>query len=508
MTRFTAMILTLALLFQSGSAGAATFDSLDASTAVAGSSASLRTFYESNQDANRKLRERLGGVKHNADDSDEDPDEDEQTLILFETPRIGIVSAPGFLNIRKDATTASEVVGQVLRGEELSAIGEVYIGDAHWYGVRRQDSEGYVSGDYLLFGEEAEALKALISEETKVNPMAIPASFELLDNISGLPAAVQNKILIAVRDLNYSLKNDYPPAAETDDYTRIYSILVYLLELYQQVADLAHENKLTATYNAANDGAQIIESKRKYLSTLTGQSEDDFFRNIVAGNQAAQQANEEAARLAEEARKAEEERLRKEEEARLAAEAAKRAKEEEERRRLEEEAARKAEEARLAEEERLRREEEARLAAEAAARAAELAQSELIAEARQEGAGTKGREMADYAATFVGILPYIWGGASLTTGADCSGFLGQILAHFGFLDQGKANWHGYVSGDFRSLGREVPLSEIRPGDIICYNGHVAMYFGKGIIVHEPNPNRFAEYGSMNVLPILTVRRFE
>ena len=49
--------------------------------------------------------------------------------------------------------------------------------------------------------------------------------------------------------------------------------------------------------------------------------------------------------------------------------------------------------------------------------------------------------------------------------------------------------------------------DIRVGDIVCYPGHVAIYFGNGLIVHEPNPNRFAEYGSMYVLDILTVRRF-
>ena len=126
--------------------------------------------------------------------------------------------------------------------------------------------------------------------------------------------------------------------------------------------------------------------------------------------------------------------------------------------------------------------------------------------AKAEGAGTLGREIADRAAAYVGWLPYVWGGVSLSTGADCSGFIGQIMASFGLLDQSMADYHGYCSYNFPYLGYEVPISEILPGDVICYKGHVAIYYGNGIIVHEPNLNRYCEYGSMYVLPIISIRR--
>ncbi len=85
----------------------------------------------------------------------------------------------------------------------------------------------------------------------------------------------------------------------------------------------------------------------------------------------------------------------------------------------------------------------------------------------------------------------------------------EILAHFGFVSQERANWHDYCSWNFRDpgFGRDVAYEDLQPGDIVCYDGHVAMYFGCGIVVHEPNKNRKAEYGNVNMAPILAIRRF-
>ena len=118
-----------------------------------------------------------------------------------------------------------------------------------------------------------------------------------------------------------------------------------------------------------------------------------------------------------------------------------------------------------------------------------------------------GREIADRAANYIGWLPYVWGGASLSEGADCSGFVGQILASFGLLDQGRADRHSYDSGGLRHEGYEVSFSQIQPGDVVCYHGHVAFYFGNGIIVHEPSPGKYCSYGDVHVLDVICVRRF-
>lgn len=87
----------------------------------------------------------------------------------------------------------------------------------------------------------------------------------------------------------------------------------------------------------------------------------------------------------------------------------------------------------------------------------------------------KGQTVAEFAQRFVGN-PYVWGGTDLNRGADCSGFIGSIYRSFGYKLPRS-------SSELRSVGRKVSYSQKQPGDIICYNGHVAMYIGNGKIVH-------------------------
>lgn len=117
-----------------------------------------------------------------------------------------------------------------------------------------------------------------------------------------------------------------------------------------------------------------------------------------------------------------------------------------------------------------------------------------------------GVNMANKAAEYIGILPYVWGGASLAYGADCSGFVSQIYAMYGLLDAGTASAHGYDSRALRGVGHEISVSEIQPGDLVCYNGHVAIYYDNGMVVHAPSPGHMVAFGSLYMMPIITVRR--
>ena len=87
----------------------------------------------------------------------------------------------------------------------------------------------------------------------------------------------------------------------------------------------------------------------------------------------------------------------------------------------------------------------------------------------------KGQTVHEFPQRFVGN-PYVWGGTDLNRGADCSGFIVSIYGSF---------WYKLPrsSSELRSAGRKVSYSQKQPGDIICYNGHVAMYIGNGKIVH-------------------------
>lgn len=89
-----------------------------------------------------------------------------------------------------------------------------------------------------------------------------------------------------------------------------------------------------------------------------------------------------------------------------------------------------------------------------------------------------GSSVVDYAKQFVGN-PYVWGGTSLTSGADCSGFVQSVYSNFG-VNLPRTSY------EQQNAGREVSYSEAQPGDLICYGGHVAIYMGNGKIVHASN----------------------
>ena len=110
-----------------------------------------------------------------------------------------------------------------------------------------------------------------------------------------------------------------------------------------------------------------------------------------------------------------------------------------------------------------------------------------------------GQSVVNYACQFVGN-PYVWGGTSLTNGADWSGFIMSVYAKFGVSLP-------HSSGAMAGCGRGVSYSEAMPGDIICYAGHVAIYMGGGQIVHASNAKDGIKIsGNAAYRPIVAVRR--
>ena len=89
-----------------------------------------------------------------------------------------------------------------------------------------------------------------------------------------------------------------------------------------------------------------------------------------------------------------------------------------------------------------------------------------------------GSSVVNYATQFVGN-PYVWGGTSLTDGADCSGFVQSVYKNFG-VDLPRTSY------EQQNAGTEVSYEDAQPGDLICYGGHVAIYMGDGKIVHASN----------------------
>lgn len=184
-------------------------------------------------------------------------------------------------------------------------------------------------------------------------------------------------------------------------------------------------------------------------------------------------------------------------------------------------------ESKAEEEERLRREEEARRAEEAARAAEEAARtaarvqensssqaakastsaakpkkdngSQFSAGTNTPSTGSLGQNIVNYAMQFVGN-PYVYGGTSLTNGADCSGFVMSVYKHFGInLPR--------TSGEQGKCGTNVGgIQNAQPGDLVSYAGHIGIYIGNGQIVHASSAKTGIKVSNATYRPILSVRR--
>ncbi len=150
-------------------------------------------------------------------------------------------------------------------------------------------------------------------------------------------------------------------------------------------------------------------------------------------------------------------------------------------------------------------EEKARVAKEEAARKAAAAASSSSSSSSSSStktyaaaSGSGGSAVVTYACQFVGN-PYKYGGTSLTNGCDCSGFVMSVYAAFGISLP-------HSSKSMRSVGYEVSTSDMQPGDIVCYSGHVGIYIGNDTIVNAIGTGKGIGYTNVYYSKIICVRR--
>lgn len=134
---------------------------------------------------------------------------------------------------------------------------------------------------------------------------------------------------------------------------------------------------------------------------------------------------------------------------------------------------------------------------------ATAADEEEIAEESEPTPEEQGQMVADIAESMIGT-PYQYAGASEEC-VDCSGLVVYCYAQMG-IDLPHSSY------TLCTVGTEVSVEDIRPGDIICWDnqggscGHVGIYIGDGMMVDARGENEGVIYGTLDLHPILTVRR--
>ena len=394
---------------------------------------------------------------HVTNDANIDVEEHETPQTKSEYADIGIASVLNYVNLRAEPSVESEALGKLYNNSAATVL-ETVTDEAgeEWYLVSSGSVENaYVKAEYIKVGDE-----------------------DLARGVSTRYATVTTTTLFVRTE----------PGTEA-------SVLTML-----------PEGEDVVVYDALEEYGWYRVSTEEGLGYVSGE-----YVTIRTEFRVAESKEEEKERLERE----EAERQA----AAAAAEAARKAREEEERKAAE--AARRAEEtAKKAEETARKTQKEA--AGKAQAEAAGKAQEETAKTAAQQSSEktqqqtqnaqqaqqkkdkvtqtvSNGQAVVNYAARFVGN-PYVYGGSSLTNGADCSGFVMSVYQAFGISLP-------HSSSALRSVGYGVSLTEIQPGDIVCYSGHVGIYAGNNTLLHASSPSTGIKYTSpVTYREILAIRR--
>lgn len=449
-----------------------------------------------------------------------------------------IAQVDEYVNVRDAAGEEGQVIGQLYNNSAADILGQ----EGDWYLIKSGDVTGYVKSEFFATGEQAKELAGNVGTEmATVNTTTLMVRKKASAKSKVVSMVGDSQCLEILEDagdwVKVAVDSDvigYVSKDYVDCSTQfVEAESIEKVEAREDAAKAAHdkaEEMLSAAVEAMNSATADEAAYAAYMASqaaaevkqLAAEQAFDYDLQELAQN-TIDKANEAAyaAVMAEEAQKAAEAEAAAKAEAEAAAQAAADAAAQAE---AEAAAQAEAEAAAQAEAEAAAQAQVAQEAADAAAQAAaeaqanaaqqgtdeaqqaadvaiqeaETAQAEADAAAQAQAdaaaqatqsstsdssstSGTR-QSIVNFALQFVGC-PYVYGGTSLTNGADCSGFTQSVMANFGISIPRTA-------GAQSVGGRAVSLSNIQPGDLLFYSGsgdygigHVTMYIGNGQVVH-------------------------
>ena len=365
---------------------------------------------------------------------------DRSSLEQEHVPELAVAAPNVYLNIHTDASLGSEVIGKLYNNDVAKILQD---NGGEWVKIKSGKLVGYVLGEYLVKGEEAQ----LLSELVKKNVAVVSNDEEEVEvhSYKGDAGVMMTVATGEQIDVTEDMEN------ETDGWIEVDT---------EQGTGYVRSDEVSVT-----DSYPVAETTQEQHERLENATVKDIADDAQSKADKASEVAEAAAEKAQEAVSIVEdedaEPTKAEEKAAITAQAVA---------------------------------DFAQAAADNTQETADIAKEDM----QKHGAET-GQAVADFALQFVGN-PYVWGGSSLTNGTDCSGFTMSVFANFGVgLPHYDAAQRGY------GIGIDS-IADARPGDLICFYGHVGIYIGDGMMVHAANARDGIKVSRADYRAIATIRR--
>lgn len=415
--------------------------------------------------------------------------EEEKKAVVDSYQNLGIVLVSGYLNVRKEPNTSADIVGKLMGDSACEILDSTQEG---WYKISSGGIEGYIDSQYILTGDEAKTkayelvtLRAIVQVDNLnirkeanttsdvVGQGLINERYEVIDQVDGWVQIPSGYMSADYVKLEYALNE-----------ARKLDLKAMIFNMYKNIGISDVDNYLNVREEPSEDGKVIAKMPSKAAGNILETTDNGWYK-IQSGKitgyvksdyiLTGQAAKDEALKVAELMAIVNTDMLNARSEPSTDSKIWTQISNNEKYPVLKQ----------IDGWVEIELEEDSNAYVASDYVDVRYALPEAIKfsplEEKANAAASLRTQIVNYALQFLGN-PYVWGGTSLTKGADCSGFTLSVFGHFGISLP-------HYSGSQANMGKAVKSSEMRPGDLVFYANskgtinHVGIYIGNGQIVN-------------------------
>lgn len=415
--------------------------------------------------------------------------EEEKKAVVDSYQNLGIVLVSGYLNVRKEPNTSADIVGKLMGDSACEILDSTQEG---WYKISSGGIEGYIDSQYVLTGDEAKTkayelvtLRAIVQVDNLnirkeanttsdvVGQGLINERYEVIDQVDGWVQIPSGYMSADYVKLEYALNE-----------ARKLDLKAMIFNMYKNIGISDVDNYLNVREEPNEDGKVIAKMPSKAAGNILETTDNGWYK-IQSGKitgyvksdyiLTGQAAKDEALKVAELMAIVNTDMLNARSEPSTDSKIWTQISNNEKYPVLKQ----------IDGWVEIELEEDSNAYVASDYVDVRYALPEAIKfsplEEKANAAASLRTQIVNYALQFLGN-PYVWGGTSLTKGADCSGFTLSVFGHFGISLP-------HYSGSQANMGKAVKSSEMRPGDLVFYANskgtinHVGIYIGNGQIVN-------------------------